>query len=160
MKPDLRSVVKEWLIEEERFETEIPPETVQGLSVEFAYQFKTHGLNHFVIQPKGEDKLILRSTITVSDAHRKLLQSLPRQARIAFLWDLRFGLLWKDTDFEMIKSGEDEVQQFVFTRILHADGLSKAIFEAAVSELHRANLFVSWNLQKQEELSRTAVEDR
>lgn len=159
MRADLKSVVKEWLIEEERFDSEIPPESVEGLAVNFAYRFKSRDFTHAVVQPKGEDKVILRSTLNVSDKHRQMLRRLAPEDRIRFGWDLRFGLLWKDTDFELVSEGKD-IRQFVFTRILHADGLNKAVFEAAISELHRAILFVSWSLLREDELSQARVPAR
>lgn len=152
MKPDLERMVKEWLIEEERFVRELPPSDITGFAVSFAYEFATRDFHHAVVQPKDQDKLVLQTEVPLSEEHKGLLfKQMSPMNRGSFLWDLRLGLLWKETSFQMLPSA-DKVEKFVFTRILFEDGLNKMKFEEAISELHRAILFVSWNFQKQEQI--------
>lgn len=153
MRHDWTRTIRGWLIEENRFEEEIPAADVKGSRVHFAYSFSTQGLRHVAYQPYEEEKVILQSTVILDPPHQDLLfKTMSDVQRTRFLWDLRMGLLWKETSFQMEPSAES-LRQFVFTRVLHGDALNKATFEEAISELHRANLFVIWNLRREDELA-------
>lgn len=159
MKPHLEKTVYQWLIEEDRYERELTDDELDEVEAEFAYELRTGEFNHIVFQPRGQDKLVLKSAMTIDDVHLGLLyERMTEYERTAFLWDLRLGMLWKNTLFNIIRE-DGRVEVIEFTRVLQGGNVTKSIFEDAISEIHQAKLYVSWNLRREEDLKKVQMKD-
>jgi hypothetical protein len=61
------------------------------------------------------------------------------------LWDMRFELLFRGSEFQMIPSPED-LQRIQFIRPLRFDGLTQNILMDAIREDFRCHLFIEWTM--------------
>lgn len=101
-----------------------------------------------VIHPKQlTDMIVIGSGISLSDEHYKALKSTPKPEKDKFLWDLRYQLLFRDSEFYMLPSAED-LREFRFARPLYFDGLTKNAFMEALRENFKCKLFVIWKIDQ------------
>ncbi len=68
--------------------------------------------------------------------------------RVEFLWDIRFGLLFRESGFNF-RPNHINPERIDFTREIHYDGLNKNKLMEVMRENFRCNLFVVWKLNKQ-----------
>ena len=60
---------------------------------------------------------------------------------------MRFELLFRNSDFNMIPNAEDP-QTIQFIRPLHFEGLTKNVLMDAIREDYKCHLFVVWTMQR------------
>lgn len=60
---------------------------------------------------------------------------------------MRFELLFRGSDFQMIPSAED-LQVIQFTRQLHFEGLTKNLLMDAIRYDYRCHLYVVWTMMR------------
>ena len=100
------------------------------------------------VLPKQRDDLILViSAITLAKEHYDALESKSKKEKEDILWDMRFELLFRNSDFNMIPNAEDP-QTIQFIRPLHFEGLTKNVLMDAIREDYKCHLFVVWTMQR------------
>jgi len=140
----MMDLVKNWLVEEGIYKDRVVDEKA---TYHFIAEIPPGSGGYIdVIQPKVRETLVvIASAIQLSDEHYKSLKAMPSPKREEVLWDIRFKLLFLETDFQIIPSAEDP-QKFQFTRELFFDGLNKIIFMDAMKQIHRCKLFITWKM--------------
>jgi hypothetical protein len=102
-----------------------------------------------IVQPKNRDDLIvLGNGLMFSPEHLEKLREMDVAERTEFLWDIKFQLLFRESNFQMIPDGNNPIR-IHFTREIHYDGLNKNKLMEAIRENYRCNLFVIWKFIKQ-----------
>ena len=102
-----------------------------------------------IIQPKNRDDLILVGNgLMFSPEHLDKLKEMDAAERTEFLWDIKFGLLFRESSFNMLPDGINP-EKIQFTREIHYDGLNKNKLMESIRENFRCNLFVIWKFNKQ-----------
>jgi hypothetical protein len=138
--------VLNWLTEEGIYRDKISDEQAN-------YHFKIEsptgsGRIADIVQPKQRDDLILViSGVSLAKEHSDGLKSKSKKEREDILWDMRFELLFRNSDFSMIPSAE-ELQTIQFIRPLHFEGLTKNVLMDAIREDWKCHLFVVWKMQR------------
>lgn len=102
-----------------------------------------------IVQPKNRDDLILVGNgLGFSPEHLEKLREMDATEKVEFLWDIKFGLLFKDSSFNMlpIRANPERID---FTREIYYDGLNKNKLLEAIRENYRCNLFVIWKFMEQ-----------
>jgi len=114
--------IKGWLTDEGIFRSQIPDENAH---YHFQIEFPA-GSSHLmgIVFPKPrEDIILIIGGATLSPEHRERLNAMSPQEKKKLLWDMRFDLLFKESEFTMIPSAED-FQQIQFLRPLRLDGIN------------------------------------
>jgi len=138
--------VLNWLTEEGVYRDKIPDEQAN-------YHFKIEsppGSGRFVdiVQPKQrDDSVLIISGVSLSKEHYDGLRAKPKTERDDILWDMRFELLFRNSDFDMIPNAED-LKTIRFIRPLHFVGLTKNVLMDAIREDYKCHLFVVWKMQR------------
>ena len=102
-----------------------------------------------IIQPKNRDDLILIGNgLMFSPEHLEKLREMDAAEKTDFLWDIKFGLLFRDSSFNILPDGTNP-EKIQFTREIYYDGLNKNKLMEAIRENFRCNLFVIWKFNKQ-----------
>lgn len=145
-------MIIEWL-ESEGYKPTVKPE-VDGL--EWAIDAKMpNGWVHTILLPEGQkDAVEIRSRFTFTEEEIEFLKELPAQQAIELLWDMRMGLLFRSTEFQILPPQDEFPQGFDFVRQISYDGgLSRHTFMEALREVHKCLLFVNWSLTRKRELA-------
>ena len=101
-----------------------------------------------LMQPKNrEDLILIGNGLTFSPEHVKKLNELEKEEKSEFLWDIKFGLLFRKSGFN-ITPNLDNPEKIQFTREIYYSGLNKNILMEAMRENHLCNLFVIWMFNK------------
>ncbi len=102
-----------------------------------------------IIQPKNRDDLILIGNgLMFSPEHLEKLREMDAVERTEFLWDIKFGLLFRESSFNILPDGTNP-EKIQFTKEIYYDGLNKNKLMESIRENYRCNLFVIWKLNKQ-----------
>ncbi|HUV02362.1 MAG TPA: DUF2299 family protein [Desulfobacteria bacterium] len=143
---EIMRVVREWLVEEGVYKDKRVDDSA---TYHFVVEFPPNtGRLADIIQPKErEDLLVIASGIGLPKEHYEALNSMQKPKRKEILWDIRFQLLFRESDFQMIPSAED-LQKIQFTRPLHFDGLTKNKFIECLREDYKCNLFILWKMKQ------------
>ena len=138
--------VREWLVEEGIYKDKIVDDRA---TYHFVVEFPPNiGRSAEIIQPKErEDLLVIASGVGLPKEHYDALKSMQKSEREEILWDMRFQLLFRESDFKMIPSAED-LQKIQFTRPLHFDGLTKNKLIECLREDYKCNLFILWKMKQ------------
>lgn len=138
--------VREWLVEEGIYKDKaIDEDTTYHFVVENPP--RSGRLTHLV-QPKArEDLLLIASAIDLSQEHYEALKAMPKPKREEILWDIRFQLLFRESEFQMVPSAE-ELKTIQFTRPIYFDGLTKDRLMGCLREDFKANLFIIWKMKQ------------
>jgi len=143
---DTCNKIIKWLNEEGIFKEKINDE---NLHFHVPVQFPSGSGRHLsVIQPKNrEDMVVVLSRIMLADVHKLALQAMPRKERIKFLWNMRYSLLFQESNFEMQPGGEN-LEGIQFTREIYYDSLTKNKLMEAMRENFKCELYVVWKFQE------------
>ncbi|TAN37060.1 MAG: DUF2299 domain-containing protein [Candidatus Methanoperedens sp.] len=102
-----------------------------------------------IIQPKNRDDLIIVGNgLMISPEHLEKLREMDETEKAEFLWDIKFGLLFRESSFQIIPEGNNP-ERVQFTREIYYDGLNKNKLMESLRENFRCNLFVIWKFNKQ-----------
>lgn len=102
-----------------------------------------------VFQPKNRDDLIIVANgFVFPPQHLKNLRDMDDARREEFIWDIRFGLLFRESGFNMLPDIKNP-ERVDFIREIHYDGLNKNKLMESIRENFRCNLFIIWKLNKQ-----------
>jgi len=139
--------VKDWLAEEGMYKDKIvDDEATYHFIVEMP---ANSGRIAHIVQPKArEDLLIIGSGIKLLKGHYDGLKAMSESKRKELLWEMRFQLLFRDSDFHMEPSADD-LKSIKFTRPIHFDGLNKNTLVDALREDFKCNLFIIWKMKQQ-----------
>ena len=148
-KPDFDETVKkirDWLTEEGTCRCQMPDDNAHS---HFQIEFPP-GSGHLaeVIFPKPRENIVLIvSGTTLSKEHYDGLKAKSDKERKDILWNMRFELLFKGSDFRMIPSDED-LQSIQFIRPLRFEGLTNNLFMDAIRDDFRCHLYVVWMMMR------------
>ena len=138
--------VRRWLVEEGIYKGEIPDENA---TYHFAVEVPLgSGLKADIIQPKNKKDLVLIvGTVVLVEQHYNALKSMPKTKREELLWEMRFELLFRDSDFQIIPSAEG-FKGIQFTRPRYFDGLTKNKFFECLRENFKCQLYIIWKMNQ------------
>lgn len=106
------------------------------------------GMLFQIVQPKNRDDLIaIVKGLIISPEHLTKLNDMEAKEKADFLWDIKYGLLFRESSFNMLPDGinPDKIQ---FVREIRYDGLTKNELMESISENHKCALFVIWKLME------------
>ena len=143
---DTRDKIKSWLTEEGLFKEELQSE---GLYIQIAAEFPLGSGRHLsIIQPRDhEDLIVVFSRIVLADVHQRALSAMAPKKREQLLWQMRYDLLFQESNFEMEPIGAD-MRSIRFTREIFYDGLTKNKLMEVVRENFKCELYVVWKFQE------------
>ncbi len=98
-----------------------------------------------ILKRKDDDRIIVASSIRLSDRHYSALRALPDKERKAVIWQWRLDLLFRDADFRMLPSVED-VRAFEFSKVIYEDELNRGRLMSALKEIFKCKLYVTWRV--------------
>jgi len=138
--------VKEWLVEEGMYKDKVVDDQA---TYHFVVVFpQNSNRTADIIQPKErEDLLVIASGVGLIKEYYEALKDMPKSERENLLWDMRFQLLFRESDFQMIPNAED-LQKIQFTRPIHFDGLTKNTLIECLREDYKCNLFIIWKMKQ------------
>ncbi len=138
----MKEKVKKWCEEEEIFREE-----VKDPNSEFNFAINFPDSNHVlnVVQPKGKDYIFIISRTVVTSEDQKKLKEKTKDKYEEFLWDLRFTLANRPTQFNLTITNE-MLQDFTITYRIYEDGLTKHSFMQAIREVHKSKLLAIWKM--------------
>ncbi len=101
-----------------------------------------------IIQPKNRDDLVVIARgLIFSPVHLEKLREMSAAERTEFLWDIKFGLLFRESGFQMMPDGNNP-ERIQFTREIYYDGLNKNKLMETIRENSLCSLFVIWKLME------------
>ena len=134
----MKEKVKKWCEEEGIFKEEIEDKNLD-FNLGIMFPDENHLLN--IIKPKERDCIIVVSRVMISSKDQELL----KEKREKFLWDLRFTLGNRPTNFSLnVENGI--LQDFTITYRIYEDGLTKHNFMQAIREVHKSKLLAIWKM--------------
>jgi hypothetical protein len=138
--------VMSWLSEEALYKDKVYDE---NLYFHLAAEFPARSGRHVnVIQPNNrDDMIVVLSTIRLAEVHQKALQALARKDREKFIWDMRYALLFQDSNFDM-EPGGGELNGIRFSREIYYDGLTKNKLMEVLRANFKCELYVVWKFQE------------
>lgn len=143
---DVRDEIKTWLIQENLFKEEVVNES---LHFQIAAEFPARSSRYLsIIQPKDhEDMIVVFSRIVLAEVHQKAIMTLLPQEKEKLMWQIRYDLLFRQSNFEIEPGGMD-MQSIRFMREIYYDGLSKDRLMEAIRENFKCELYVVWKFQE------------
>jgi len=139
---DVKDKIKTWLVEEGWQLTERAAPDAR-----FALVAEDQKGHKMVVSQKAAaaDRVVVQVTISLSDDDSQRFSALPEKKRQQFLWDLRFGLLQADVEFDGLT---DPPKQIVVAEPIFYDALTKDLFVQRFSQVKRAMLLILWSLRR------------
>ncbi len=145
VKKNIKKIVKKWCDEEGIFEDE-KEEKLNEFLFTINYPIESGDkLNLF--QPLGSDKLIIMGGVQFDEKIIEKMRSLPSEELDKLLWDLRFSLASRPTEFNLNRPDETIIEAFVTSTVIFPDGLTKDRFMTAISEVYKSKLIGTWKIR-------------
>jgi len=135
-----------WLSEEGLFRDRISDEKLYfHLAAEYPAR---SGRYVNVIQPrKHADMVVVFSRIKLADVHSSALKRLSGRDRERLLWEMRYTLLFRESNFEF-EPRVGDLESIRFSREIYYDGLCKNALMEALRENFKCELYVVWKFQE------------
>ena len=144
-KKNIKKMVKKWCEEEGIFDEE-NEDPLSEFNFTMAYPIEIqHKMN--VIQPADTDRVVIMAGTRFESKDVEKMRSLPLKKFEDLMWELRFILGSRPTDFNL-RRPEDVLESFVITTAIYLDGLTKDRFMTAIGDVYKSKLLASWKLQK------------
>lgn len=144
---EMSRTIRNWLSDEGIYKDKLTDDKAHFHFIAEFPQGSGRGID--IIQPKNRDDLILVGNgLMIAQEHSDKLKELAVLEKTEFLWDIRFGLLFRESGFNMLPDGTNP-KTVQFTREIHYDGLNKNKLMEVIRENLRCNLFVMWKFNKQ-----------
>jgi hypothetical protein len=139
---DAKDKIKTWLAEEGWQVTERAAPDAR-----FALVAEDRRGHKMIVSQKAAaaDRVVVQVIISLSDDDSRRFSALPEKKKQQFLWDLRFGLLQADVEFDGLT---DPPKQIVVAEPIFYDALTKDLFVQRFSQVKRAMLLVLWSLRR------------
>jgi len=142
MKVKMKEKIKKWCEEEEILKQEVEdPNSEFNFAINFPD--KNHVLN--VIQPKEKDYVFIISRTVITSEDREKLREKEKERYEELLWDLRFTLGNRPTQFNLTITN-NILQDFTITYRIYSDGLTKHNLMQAIREVHKSKLLAIWKM--------------
>ncbi|MDP6460063.1 MAG: DUF2299 family protein [Candidatus Hydrothermarchaeota archaeon] len=144
-KKNIKKMVKKWCEEEGIFDEE-NEDPLSEFNFTMAYPIEIqHKMN--VIQPADTDRVVIMAGTRFESKDVEKMRSLPLKKFEDLMWELRFILGSRPTDFNL-RRPEDVLESFVITTAIYLDGLTKDRFMTAIGDVYKSKLLASWKLQE------------
>lgn len=144
-KKDIKKMVKKWCEEEGVFGEENKDSLSEfNFTINYPIELQ-HKMN--VVQPGGGDRIVIMSGTRFEAEVIEKMQSLPKGKMEELLWEVRFILGSRPTEFELRRPA-DIVESFLVTTVIYLDGLTKDRFMTAVRDVYKSKLLASWKIQQ------------
>jgi hypothetical protein len=139
---DVKDKIKTWLVQEGWQLTERAAPDLR-----FALVAEDQQGHKIVVSQRAAaaDRIVVQVTISLSDDDSQRFSALPEKKRQQFLWDLRFGLLQADVEFQGLT---DPLKRIVVAEPIFYDALTKDLFMQRFSQVKRAMLLILWSLRR------------
>jgi len=139
----MREKVKQWLIEEGIFKTEVPDDNADW---HFVVEFPI-GSNQIsdIIKVKGRDLVVVVSGIILAEHHYKALHSLPKEKKKNLIFKWKMDLLFRKAEFRMLPDAEN-LRQIEFQVPIYIEELTKPKLMEALREIFRCKLYIIWSV--------------
>lgn len=138
--------IMNWLSEDGLYKDKVYDEK---LHFHLAAEYPAGSGRHInIIQPNNrDDMIVVVSRIKLAEVHEKALQDMQKKERDRFLWDMRYALLFRESNFQMEPS-IDNLQSIQFSREIHYDGLNKNKLMEVIRENFKCELYVVWKFSE------------
>lgn len=138
--------IEKWLKEEGLKHKEIQdPKTHFHLIVEHP---AGSGRSIHIVHPKNlKNQVVVVTRIGINPNHRRALSKMQKKRRYDFLWELRFGLLFREGMFK-IEPNVEKFEHIELVNVIYHEDLTRPSLLHAIRENFKCRLFVSWKLQK------------
>jgi hypothetical protein len=136
--------IKDWLTDEGIFRKQVPDDNAHS---HFQIEYPPGRFADIVFPKPRENIVLIASSIVLAKEHYDGLKAKSDKERKDILWDMRFELLFKGSDFQMITNAED-LQRIQFTRPLRFEGLTNNLLMDTIRDDLRCNLFVVWTMMR------------
>lgn len=144
---EIEKRIKNWLQTEGIFRERFPDDKARFHLI--AELPPGSGRKVHIIQPSHKKDLILVvSTMVIDDVRRDRLRRMKRKEKNDFLWNLRFGLLFRKNSFQMMP-GAENIQRIQVTHPIYYDGLTKNALMEAMQENWKCHLYIDWLFQRE-----------
>jgi len=148
-KPNFEETVKkirDWLTEVGAFRCQMPDDNAHA---HFQIEFPpgSSRLAEVIFPKPREDIVLIASGTALNKIHYDRLKAKSDRERKEILWNMRFELLFRGSDFRMIP-GEEDLQSIQFIRPLRFEGLTNNLFMDAIREDFRCHLYVVWTMMR------------
>lgn len=138
--------IKGWLTDEGIFRNLIVDDNAHT-HFQIEYPPNSGRLLDVVFPKPREDIVLIASGTALGKEHYDGLKAKPDKERKDILWDMRFDLLFRESDFQMIPSAED-LQRIQFIRPLRFEGLDKNLLMDAIRDDFRCHLYIVWKMSR------------
>jgi hypothetical protein len=145
-KKNVKKLVKQWCEEEGIFDEENDdPLSEFNFTINYPIEIQ-HKMN--VLQPAdNKDRVVIISGTKFESGAIEKMRNLPREELEELLWDLRFTLGPRPTEFEL-RRPVDVPESFIITAVIYSDGLTKDRFMTAIRDVYKSKLLASWKIQQ------------
>lgn len=100
-----------------------------------------------VVQPKNNDHVVILCKTDSDPELLKKMKSMVKKELDRFIWDIRFTLGSRPTEFE-IRHKDGILESFMITAPIYLDGLTKDRFMSALRDVYKTKLLVIWKIQQ------------
>jgi hypothetical protein len=144
-KKDVKKLIKKWCEEEGIFGEE-NEDTLSEFNFTINYPTKIqHKMN--VLQPADSSRVVIMSGTRFESEDVEKMRSLSKEKLDGLLWELRFILGSRPTEFDL-RRPVDVLESFIITTVIYFDGLTKDRFMTAISDVYKSKLLASWKIQE------------
>jgi hypothetical protein len=144
-KKDIKKLVKKWCEEEGIFDEENEDSLSEfNFTINYPIDLQ-HKMN--VIQPADSSRVVIMSGTRFESEDVERMRSLPAEELDDLMWDLRFTLGSRPTEFDL-RRPVDVVESFLITAVIYFDGLTKDRFMTAIRDVYKSKLLASWKIQE------------
>ncbi len=135
--------VKNWLVEEGIFKSELPDEVAEW---HYVVEFPPDSRQVTdIIKPKGKNIVLIISGLVLAENHYRALHSLPADKKRNLIHKWKMDLLFRKAEFRMMPDAEN-VQRIDFSIPIYLEELTKPKLFEALREIFKCKLYVIWNL--------------
>jgi hypothetical protein len=143
---EMSKQIKTWLAEEGMYKDKVADDKTYFHFIGESPQ--SSGQLFELFQPKNrEDLIVIIRDLIISPEHLEKLREMDAIERNEFLWDIKFGLLFRKSSFNMTPD-VDNPSKIDFRREIYYDGLNKNKLMEAIKENYLCSLFVKWKLME------------
>lgn len=138
--------IKDWLTDEEIFKKQMPDDSAHA-HFQIEFPARSGHLMDIIFPKPREDIILIVGGAGLTKEHHDKLKAMPDKERKDLLWNMRFDLLFKESEFNMLPN-PDDLQSIQFLRPLRLDGLTRNIIMDAIRDNYRCVLYVMWTMSR------------
>jgi hypothetical protein len=143
---EVRDQIRKWCDEEGIFDSEKKdPLSDFNFVVNFPVELE-HKIN--ILKPGNSvDRVVIVSGMRLDEEVVRKLEELPESELEEFLWDLRFTLGNRPTEFEL-RRPKKAPEAIIVTSSIYFDGLTKDRLMTTLREVYKSKLLATWKIRK------------